>query len=285
MSFFHAPIHDTNKSPIVLKNPVMIADLHLGVSTPGLVTMFLDFMQALHTHPLLKTRQELVILGDLFDAWLGDDTRDSLAPVMAALREFSAHRALYIMQGNRDFLMGGELARAVGAELIADPVRAHIGTGASSLVALLSHGDRWCTADERYQTVRARLRNPWIQRGLLALPRFVRVAVAKNARAKSQRAKAQVVRQEILDVTPSAVCDEARAEQVDLVIHGHTHRPGMHALAASPIQFTLGKPLSRGTRIVLADWLERDGTPTKGDALVFEAGSPKRLELTTLLAA
>ena len=287
MFFPRAPLTQTNSSPITLQDPVFIADLHLSVAVPTLRSAFAAFMRAFDSHPALINRQELVILGDFFDAWLGDDTRGDYEDVLSSLTHFvktpnarGETRRLFLMHGNRDFLVGTGFTKAVGATLLADPVVADI----QGIKTLISHGDMWCTADARYQTVRARLRRPFIQFALLSLPLFIRRRVAENARAKSQSVKAQVVERTILDVTPEAVLKDALRYQTGLVIHGHTHRPGTHPLSETPVQFTPGEPKSCGTRWVLGDWVYQQEALIKGTALVFNAGSPTALEVKDLIA-
>ena len=295
MPFCRAPFTETDATPIALRDPVFIADLHLSVTVPALRGAFIAFLDAFDWHPQLRNRQELVILGDFFDAWLGDDTREDFADVLRALERFvatpnaaGAKRHLYLMQGNRDFLMGAPFAKSVNARLLADPVLATIGEGTdpgASMTALLSHGDRWCVDDARYQTVRARLRRPWIQCALLALPLFIRRQVARNARAKSQSVKAQVANHYILDVTPSAVLADALAFHTSLVIHGHTHRPAVHSLSPTPVTFSPTAPQTCGSRWVLADWVVEGDRLVKGDALCFDAGRAARLPIADILSA
>ncbi len=284
MPFFRAPVSEAAAFSVHLVNPVFIADLHLSKEAPALTRAFLAFLKAFDTAGELKGKKELVILGDLFDAWLGDDTSADLAEVRDALRRFSTGRRLYLMQGNRDFLIGARFAREVGAMLLADPVIATI--GAAETRALLSHGDRWCTSDLRYQTVRARLRRPFIQLALLNLPLWVRRRVAADAKNRSRAAKSAHTRKgdwEVLDVTPAAVLADAKHFGSSLVIHGHTHRPAIHPLSTTPTVFSGDERASAGTRIVLSDWLCDDGKLTKGDALTFTDTTPVKISLTHLL--
>lgn len=283
MSLFHVPLHDVDPTPVHLNNPVFIADLHLSDAEPDTARAFIAFLKAFSTHPALRDRQELVILGDLFDAWIGDDALMDPVGTVTALTAFAQTHRVYFMHGNRDFLVGRDFAQRVGVHLMADPLPVTIGKDAISV--LLSHGDRWCTDDLRYQRIRTRLRRPLIQWLLLALPLWKRRRVAAAARARSMTAKKMVTEDAILDVVPDAVLREALRFGTATVIHGHTHRPGIHPLTGEAQVFSSASQAQPvlGTRLVLADWHVKNGVVERGDALVFNGDAPERLALTNLI--
>ncbi|MGA8053163.1 MAG: UDP-2,3-diacylglucosamine diphosphatase [Burkholderiales bacterium] len=201
--------------------PILLAsDLHLSSARPQIAEAFVGFLE--HT---AAESQALYLLGDLFDLWVGDDDPDPLnLAVLDALGRLTARNVpVYLMHGNRDFLFGEAGARRAGVRLVDDPTRVRFfGTQ-----TLLMHGDTLCTDDAEYLEQRARYRRPWVLRGFLALPRFLRVGVGQYFRRKSERAK-RVTPREIMDVNPQAVADTLRANGYPRLIHGHTHRPARH---------------------------------------------------------
>jgi UDP-2,3-diacylglucosamine hydrolase len=252
-----APVIDR----VALADPVFISDLHLSAAQPRTLARFEHFART-----AARRHRELVLLGDLFDAWAGDDALDDpgdavARAVTAALAEFTGAGArLVVMRGNRDLLLGGEFARRTGATLLADAVIARIG----ERPALLAHGDAYCTRDEAYQRVRAQTRDPDFQRRFLAQPLAARRAFIAQARAQSEQYK-QMSAGGIMDVTPAAIDAALREAAVALMIHGHTHRPARH-------EFTLGAVAAQ--RIVLPDW-DFDATPARGGYLRFAQGEPR----------
>lgn len=202
-----------------LENPVIISDLHLTTKKPATIMGFFRFMKDVAPH-----YSELVILGDLFDFWIGDDAMEAAEPIIAQLKLFSSlgHRLL-IMPGNRDVMIGEDFARACGAELLAPQVKVSI----KGRDVLLSHGDEWCLLDKEYQAFRAMVRNPDWQRMALSKSVAERVAMATNARSQSEGDK-RVKTDAEMDVVESAVAESARDFGVDCVIHGHTHKPMAH---------------------------------------------------------
>jgi UDP-2,3-diacylglucosamine hydrolase len=216
-----------------------ISDLHLEESRPDITDAFLA---------LLKDRamgiDALYILGDFFEAWIGDDERTPLQEtVAAALSEVKASgTAIYFMHGNRDFLIGDDYCSRAGATLLDDPSVVDLyGTP-----YLLMHGDSLCTADVEYQKFRANMRNPQWQKMMLQRPLEDRKQMARQLREISM-AKNQGKEESIMDVTPDEVVREMEAHGVQNMIHGHTHRPAEHDLTAN------GAPAKR---IVLGDWHE-----------------------------
>jgi len=216
---------------------LFISDLHLEESRPDITGAFLGFLK---THAMGVER--LYILGDFFEAWIGDDERTPLQEqVAAALREVrDSGTEIFLMHGNRDFLIGNDYCERAGATLLDDPTVIDLyGTP-----ALLMHGDSLCTADVEYQKFRANMRNPQMQKMMLARPLEDRQQMARQLRQMSM-AKNQGKAEDIMDVTPEEVVRELEHHGVQLMIHGHTHRPAIHDLEAN------GEP---ARRIVLGDW-------------------------------
>ncbi len=176
----------------------------------------------------------IYVLGDLCEVWVGDDDDGPLAGALTdVLGKAATRSAIYLMHGNRDFLLGHRFSAASGVTLIDDPHQLEDGT-------LLAHGDAFCTDDTRYQQLRATLRSPAWQSELLARPLEARRTLAAELRSVSQRENANKPAN-IMDVNPVAVSACARETATTLLVHGHTHRPGVHRH-------------SWGTRIVLGAW-------------------------------
>ncbi len=242
---------------VELADPVFISDLHLGADHPRTLDAFLRFMRE-----IAPRHRELVILGDLFEFWAGDD--DLSDPVAHAVCEALGHHArlgwrVFVMHGNRDLLLGRGFAQRAGATLIADPALAAIGTTR----ALLAHGDAYCTLDEPYQRFRAQARDPAFQRQFLGRTLAERKAFIGQARAQSEASK-RMNAADIMDVTPAAIVEALRAADVTLLIHGHTHRPARH-------EFVLDDAPAQ--RLVLPDW-DFDASPVRGGYLRFAGGEP-----------
>jgi UDP-2,3-diacylglucosamine hydrolase len=218
---------------------LFISDLHLDAAEPAAGAQFVEFLAS-----RAGNAEALYILGDLFEAWVGDDDRepyrDWICTALANLAERGV--ACYVMHGNRDFLLQSGFARRTGARLINDPIIIDL----HGEPALLTHGDALCIADRPYQLLRGVVRSARWQRRFLALPLAVRRGLAEQARAGSQR-HTQRTASQIMDVDQAAVADAMRACGVRTLIHGHTHRPAIH-------QFELdGQP---ARRIVLGAWHE-----------------------------
>ena len=249
MSFFSTPSQEVTRNSIVLRDPVFISDLHLNGDEPDTINGFLRFL-----NDVASQHQELVILGDLFDYWVGDDDVESAGIVVEALKKFSETHKLYIMHGNRDFMMGNRFGEAYGAKMLADPCV----TSNQGERILLSHGDLWCTDDEVYQKVRRKVRGFWWQWTMLRLPLSKRLEVAQNARAKSKATK-QATSAKTMDVVNGEVIKAALQHRAQNVIHGHTHQPGMVQLDAHTARYVLpdwhfeGEKAVRGGYIVLED--------------------------------
>lgn len=216
-----------------------VSDLHLCETRPHTTRLFLDFLA--HHAPKAKT---LYILGDLFEYWAGDDDLD--APhhriVVSALRDLSQQdTAIRIMHGNRDLLMGQAFSAACGAEFIPDPLTIQL----HGRKAVLTHGDTMCTDDVEYQKFRRQVREPSWQQGFLALPLAQRKAQIAILRTRSEQEKS-CKDSRIMDVNAEAVAEMVRShEYPEILIHGHTHRPGRHQVMVDD---------RTCERIVLADW-------------------------------
>lgn len=222
---------------------LFISDLHLSPRSPGATRLFLDFLAG-------RARQasELYILGDLFEAWIGDDDVDDPyhARIVAALRSTADSGVrISIMHGNRDFLLGEAFAAAAGVRLIADP---HI-LSTAEWQFVLSHGDALCLNDTEYMAFRTQVRDPAWQASLLAKPLAERRAIAAHMREvseSSQRAKENPY----TDLQPAATEDFLREHGYATFIHGHTHQPATHDHIVDGIHVE---------RWVLADWHEDQG--------------------------
>jgi UDP-2,3-diacylglucosamine hydrolase len=220
---------------------LFISDLHLQPSQPRLLDACLTFLDK-HA----RGADALYLLGDLFEMWIGDDDDAAwLNDLSAALRQL--HRrgtALYFMHGNRDFLLGEKFAERCGMQLL--PETCVIDLYGRS--ALLLHGDTLCTEDKEYQAFRAQVRNPQWQQMILTHSLDERRFLAAQLRQQSKMAGSNKA-EDIMDVTPEEVVKIMAANGVDLLIHGHTHRPARHEL------FVSERPAER---IVLGDWREND---------------------------
>jgi UDP-2,3-diacylglucosamine hydrolase len=216
---------------------LFISDLHLSPERPEAVTLFLRFLRQ-----RAPRAESLYILGDLFDAWVGDDDDTPPYPsVIASLRRLSEiGTRLFFQRGNRDFLVGRRFLRASGCTLLRDPVCIDLyGTP-----TLLMHGDLLCTDDVAYQRFRRYARNPLLTRLFLLRPLATRRAIAADYRRRSGAATA-VKPAEIMDANQRAVEHCLRRGGARQLIHGHTHRPARHELLLD------GAP---ATRWVLAEW-------------------------------
>ncbi len=202
-----------------MSSTCFISDLHLDPARPAVIQALAAFLKR-HTHCA-----KLYILGDLFEAWPGDDDDSAVATGVAnMLRDFSAAGpGLYIMRGNRDFLIGEQFCSAAGATLLSDPTVIDL----CGEPTLLMHGDSLCTADADYQKFRRTARDPAWQASMMARPLAERRALAVSLRAMSTEANS-LKSEDIMDVSPPEVARQMRAHGVRQLIHGHTHRPARH---------------------------------------------------------
>jgi len=216
---------------------LLISDLHLEPEREDITCGFVRFLEQ-----QASKAEALYILGDFFEVWLGDDAMSPFAEQIAgALRALSqGGTRIFLMHGNRDFLLGQGFCRAAGCTLLDDP----------SLVCLqgekvlLMHGDSLCTQDSAYQSLRFFLRNPLSLWLLAHLPLALRQRLAHKLRKQSRR-RTSIKKPEITDVTPAEVLRVMQANGVQTLIHGHTHRPATHLLQVGG---------ESAQRIVLGDW-------------------------------
>jgi UDP-2,3-diacylglucosamine hydrolase len=230
---------------------LFISDLHLDAGRPATTHRFIEFLDN-----EAKAAERLFILGDLFEAWIGDDDDDpNLAPIVAALAGVTAAGVpCAVMHGNRDFLLGERFCTATGCRLLGDFETVDL----YGRRVLLMHGDLLCTDDARYMSLRATLRDPAWQREFLGKPLAERREIAADLRRMSATeiaAKAE----DIMDVNQGTVAQTMRDHGVDLLLHGHTHRPGVHRFSLD------GRD---AVRIVLGAWYEQ-GSVVRWDASDF----------------
>ena len=218
---------------------LFISDLHLDAGEPETIRRFVTFIES-----EARAARALYILGDLFEAWVGDDEDDPrLAPIQAALADLTrAGVPCSLMHGNRDFLIGPRFCAATGCRLLGDYEQVDL----YGSTVLLTHGDLLCTDDTRYMSLRGTLRNPAWQSDFLAKSLAERRKIAADLRQLSATEIA-AKSYDIMDVNQTTVENVMREHDVSLLLHGHTHRPAIH-------RFTLdGKPAAR---IVLGAWHE-----------------------------
>lgn len=220
---------------------LFISDLHLEAERPDISRAFLHFLTT-----RARGAEALYILGDFFEVWVGDDAMDDFQrSIAAALRRLSdAGTRIWLMHGNRDFMLGKRFCREAGCSLLSEGSVVEL----YGEPVLLLHGDSLCTRDESYQRLRRRLRNPvslWLLRNLPLATRHKLARKLRNASRLRTREKAA----EIIDVTPEVVPQVMAAHGVRTLIHGHTHRPAVHKLQVDG---------ENAQRIVLGDW-DRQG--------------------------
>ncbi len=219
---------------------LFIADLHLDPSRPHITALFERYLAS----DEVRHAEALYILGDLVEAWIGDDD-DAELPQRIAVATHAVRDAgvpVYFMVGNRDFLLGAAFAARAGFTLLDDGT-VHVIAGQPTL---LMHGDVLCTDDAAYQAVRAQVRTPQWKAQILSMPLEARRAFAAKAREDS-RAHTASTMESIMDVNADAVAAAMQQAGVTRLIHGHTHRPSVHAFQLK------GKAAER---IVLGDWYE-----------------------------
>jgi UDP-2,3-diacylglucosamine hydrolase len=226
------------------RRPVLfISDLHLTPERPLPVQLFYRFIAE-----IAPKAQALYILGDFFEAWVGDDDlaqpfHQKIALALISLAEHGV--AVFFLPGNRDFLIGPAFAEAAGLTLLPDPTRVEL----FGVPTLLAHGDSFCTDDAAYQDFRTQVRDPAWQQHFLAQPLAQRHALAKALRERSEHAKSDK-KPEIMDVNSAAIDAILAEHPVARIIHGHTHRPARH-------EHRLNGRLCE--RWVLPDWYEMGG--------------------------
>jgi len=220
-----------------MPHTLFIADLHLCEEEPAITAGFLAFLRR-----DARQAEALYILGDLFEAWIGDDESAPLhAEIAAELRALTrSGTPCYFIHGNRDFLVGKRFARSCGMTLLPEEKVLEL----YGKRVLIMHGDTLCTDDKDYQRFRHRVHNPWLQTLFLALPLFIRKHIAARMRAGSKQAN-NSKDMAIMDVNAGAVKQTMARHHVRCLIHGHTHRPAVHPLTIN------GEPAER---LVLGAW-------------------------------
>ncbi|RZT42531.1 UDP-2,3-diacylglucosamine diphosphatase [Cupriavidus agavae] len=251
-----APARTPAAAPIPVPAPAwFISDLHL---TPGMPRTLDAFGRVLDD--AVQHARALFILGDFFEFWIGDEETATpfAADVAAALRRVAeAGVPVFLMHGNRDFLLGRRFAAAAGATLLPDPTV----IDCAGRRVVLSHGDMLCTDDERYMRFRRWTRRRWVQRLFLLLPLPARLRIAQRLRADSEagraRRPADAPPPTYGDATPAAVEALLADSTAGTLVHGHTHRPARHVHGA-------------GERWVLTDW-DLDGRHPRAAVLQLDA--------------
>ncbi|UZJ59218.1 UDP-2,3-diacylglucosamine diphosphatase [Pseudomonas sp. KU26590] len=220
---------------------LLISDLHLEEGRPDITRAFLGLLDG-----RARGAESLYILGDFFEAWIGDDAMSPFQrSICQALRALSdSGTRVFLMHGNRDFMIGQAFCKAAGCTLLKDPSVVNF----NGEPVLLMHGDSLCTRDEAYMRMRRYLRHPLTLWVLRHLPLSTRHKLARKLRSES-RAQTRMKANDIVDVTPEEVPRVMNESGVKTLIHGHTHRPAVHDVE-------LGE--TKAQRIVLGDW-DREG--------------------------
>ena len=210
-----------------------ISDLHLSENTPSVTEGFFEFLKT-----AAQELSHLYILGDLFEAWVGDDDDSELATnVMQKINRATRNGLeIFFIHGNRDFLCGQKFAEQSNLTLLPDPFFLNF----FDQKIALSHGDNFCTEDLEYIKFKKEVRSEKWQQEFLQKPLDDRLNIASNMRDASQKNNSNKDIS-IMDVTPNAIQEFFAEHRIDLLIHGHTHRPNTHQI-------------NSGTRIVLGDW-------------------------------
>lgn len=235
---------------------LFVSDLHLEADRPDIGDQFVQFLKT-----EAMDADDVYILGDLFEAWVGDDDPNShYATIKMAIRKV-VDKAIpvYFMHGNRDFMIGRQFANETGVEILKDPYPVAM----YGQKTLLSHGDALCTDDVQYQRVRRMTRDPDWQASMLAKPLKERLRIAEEARRQSLEQTLNLS-MNIMDVNQDEVKRVIRKHRVDVLLHGHTHRPGIHTI-------DLGN--RKAKRIVLGDWHKH------GSVLRWDLQGPKLQEM------
>lgn len=213
-----------------------ISDLHLNDQAPETLAAFQHFLENEG-----QEARALYILGDLFEAWIGDDTMSATAATVAKslLAYQSQGKQLFYMHGNRDFLLGEDFARRCEMEILPDP--SVIELGGEKIV--ITHGDLLCTDDKAYQAFRKVVHQSWLQKLYLSLPLKFRQKIAGLLRQKSKAAGPKKT-SKMMDVNEDAAIETMLIFGARKIIHGHTHKPAYHKLES-------------GKRYVLGAWDEQ----------------------------
>jgi UDP-2,3-diacylglucosamine hydrolase len=227
---------------------ILISDIHLQPSRPDLSAGLSHFLDSLD-----QDCQQLYLLGDLFEYWIGDDAplpgAEQLAEQLRSLSDRGMQ--LFFQAGNRDFLVGQQWLKQAGAQLLPEAYKLRFPDG---VMTLLMHGDQLCTDDTAYQVFRQQVRDSAWQQAFLSKTVDERITIAEQLRTESKKQGA-VKTESIMDVSPATVQQAMEKAAVSRLIHGHTHRPAVHQLE-----------LTSGTaeRMVLGDW-NKQGWYIKAD--------------------
>lgn len=248
---------------IPIRSALLVSDVHLSQDRPQLAQAFFSWLDQ-HTLSAPQHPQALFILGDLVDAWVGDDqlSRQSSSAVDTQLCDHlraiaQAGITTYFVHGNRDFLIGHGFAAATGIQLLSDPtvIEVQFIKPGYAVRIVLSHGDQLCTQDTAYQAFREQVRDPQWQAAFLAKPLAERLQIAQHLRAQSEIEKSGKA-MAIMDITQAEAQQLVTHLEADILIHGHTHRPGRYELPH-------GKQ-----RWVLPDWdADQSGKLIRGGGL------------------
>jgi len=245
-----------------------ISDLHLDEQRPDITRAFLVFLQT-----TAASAKAVYILGDLFEAWIGDDYQpDWIKTIQTAIKTLTdTGVAVFFIHGNRDFLIRDHFAKRTGITLLPELCIMTLG----DQKALIMHGDTLCIDDHEYQAARKLLRNPDWQNDFLAKSIPERLAIARQMRAESQShmqsSQLSDTYETIMDVTPSEVLRVMQQHSVNLLIHGHTHRPFEHELT---IDHHAARCTMAARRIVLGDWYEQNSILQFSDGLFELSTTP-----------
>ena len=255
-----APPWPVLQAPAHWRQLDFISDLHLQAGDTATFLAWRHFMQT-------TAANAVFILGDLFDVWIGDDVMDAAcdfeARCVQVLAAASGRLNIFLMHGNRDFLLGPAFARAASVTLIDDPTVLDI----AGQRWLLSHGDALCLLDTDYLEFRAKVRSAQWQQDFLRQPLAQRREVARALRQQSEARKHSALI--YTDLDPQASGDWLRAAQADTLIHGHTHKPAQHELAGGL------------RRVVLSDW-DLGATPPRAEVLRLQVPEPHQGKVATV---
>ena len=206
-----------------------LSDLHLAAATPATQARLLAHIRS-------TPASAICLLGDVFEVWVGDDAvahDDFLQGTLDGLREAAGHRRLFFMHGNRDFLLGSAACQAAGMVLLHDPCLLVF----QNKRFVLSHGDALCLGDHAYQNFRVQVRSPAWQSAFLSKPLADRLAHAQHLRAQSEAQKKMRPSSAWADADPQLAAQWLAERQAHALIHGHTHRPGNHALPGGRVRW------------------------------------------------
>ena len=232
----------------IVRKTFFISDLHLEENHPECAHKFLHFLNTCDS-----TVDAIYILGDLFELWIGDDDHtDFNNSLIRALKNVTQALPIYILHGNRDFLIGTHFLEKTGCQLLSDETVIML----YDIPVLLMHGDTLCTGDIAYLKARKKMRNRFLQTIFLSCPLSLRKKIANYLRTTSKRYTATTL-PHIMDVTQEAVMRVMQKHKSHHLVHGHTHKPGLHHFVFDHVQ---------ATRFVLGAW-HHHGNALKWDML------------------